>query len=65
MFPPLRSAVQTQDSMWEIWQLITDTRQFTVQNLDLDLSWYNLYSVLSTTLNPNKPIQLAVFNLIF
>ena len=33
--PPLRSAIQTPDSMWEIWYLLTDDQQFTVQNLDL------------------------------
>ena len=32
--PPLRSAVQTLDPMWESWQLLSDGLQFTVQNLD-------------------------------
>ena len=32
--PPMRSAVQTLDPMWGSWWLLTDDRQFTVQNLD-------------------------------
>ena len=32
--PPLRSAVQIPDLMWESWYLLTDGRQFTLQNLD-------------------------------
>ena len=30
--PPLRSAVQDPDPMWESWKLLTNGHQFTVQN---------------------------------
>ena len=32
--PPTSEVVQTPDRIWESWSLLTDDRQFTVQNLD-------------------------------
>ena len=31
--PPLRSVVQIPNPVWESWSLLTDGREFTVQNL--------------------------------